>query len=167
MSTGSPQAPSLTRRMAAMVYEGVILFGVLTLAGLVYSMAINQRHALMGREGMQVFLFVVLGIYFVWFWTHGGQTLAAKTWKLRVVGADGAPVRMVRATVRYLLGWLWFLPALAVIHLRGLQGSLALTLGLAGGIVAYMLLTLVLPGRQFLHDRLAGTRIEDTRPSAN
>ena len=35
-------------------------------------------------------MFVVLGIYFVWFWSRG-QTLAMKTWHIRLVDAQGRP----------------------------------------------------------------------------
>jgi hypothetical protein len=61
-------APSLRRRMACFVYEGVLLFGVVMCAGLVYSSLTQQRHALVGLHGLQVVVFVVLGLYFVWFW---------------------------------------------------------------------------------------------------
>ena len=75
---GMPWAapPSLRRRLAAFIYEGVLLFGVLMLAGLAYGVVTQQRHALVGLHGLQVFVFIVLGVYFGWFWSHGGQTLA-------------------------------------------------------------------------------------------
>ena len=65
-----------------------------------------------GRQGLQAALFVVLGLYFSWFWSHGGQTLAMKAWHIRLVRADGSPVPIGRAMARYLVGWLWFAPAL-------------------------------------------------------
>ena len=52
--------------MAAFVYEGVLLFGVLAIAGYLYSSLTQQRHALHGLAGLQAFLFVVLAIYFTW-----------------------------------------------------------------------------------------------------
>ena len=82
-------APGLGRRLACMLYEGVLLFGVVMVAGLVYASLTQQRHALVGTPGLQVFLFVVLGLYFVWFWARGGQTVAMKTWHLRVVNTRG------------------------------------------------------------------------------
>ena len=63
-------APRLARRLAAFVYEGVLLFGVLMLAGYVYSGLTQQRHALQGKTGLQAFLFVVLAVYFGWFWSR-------------------------------------------------------------------------------------------------
>lgn len=152
--------PGLRRRLAAFGYEGVVLCGVLMVAGFAYSVATGQRHALSGRVGMQVFLFVVLGAYFVWFWTHGGQTVATKAWRLRVVGPDGQDPSLPRAIARYLLSWLWFVPALVTVQGYGVQGSTLISAVLGVWILGYALLALVLPGRQFLHDRLAGTRVE-------
>jgi uncharacterized RDD family membrane protein YckC len=149
-----------------MVYEGVILFGVVMIAGLVYSPLANQRHALQGRAGLQAFVFLVLAAYFIGFWTHGGQTIAAKTWQVRVVTLAGAPLGLWRACARYLLAWLWFLPALLLSSLMGWHSSAALYGALAAGVVAYALLALLLPGRQCLHDQFCGTRLAWARPAA-
>ena len=97
-----------------MVYEAMLLFGVIFTAGWLFSTLLQQRHALYLRGALQDWLFLVLGIYFTWFWTHGGQTLAMKTWRIRLVAADGRPVNIWRAMARYLLAWLWFLPGLAL-----------------------------------------------------
>jgi uncharacterized RDD family membrane protein YckC len=152
-------APGLRRRMAAFVYEGVLLFGVLSLAALAYGLATEQRHALVGLHGLQVFLFLVLGLYFTWFWSHGGQTVAMKTWHVRLLSRDGQPVGAARAWLRYVLSWLWFMPALAGLHLAGLRGGGAVTLALFAGIVLYALLARFNPRRQFLHDLISGTEL--------
>ena len=81
--------PSLLRRLACFVYEGVVLFGVVMIAGYLYSSLTQQRHALHGQWGLRAFLVLVLAIYFVWFWSHGGQTVAMKTWHIRLTAADG------------------------------------------------------------------------------
>ena len=82
-------APTLLRRMAAFTYEGVVLFGVLMVFGAIYSITTNQTHGLHGRNGMQAAMFLTLALYFIWFWTHGGQTLAMRSWQLRLVSLDG------------------------------------------------------------------------------
>ena len=61
-------APSLPRRMACWLYEGMLLFGVVFIAGYLFSALTQTRHALDNRHAQQAFLFVVLGIYFTWFW---------------------------------------------------------------------------------------------------
>jgi uncharacterized RDD family membrane protein YckC len=152
-------APSLRRRLAAFVYEGVLLFGVLTLAALAYGLLTQQRHALVGMHGLQAFLFLVLGLYFTWFWSHGGQTVAMKTWHVRLLSKEGQPVGAARAWLRYLLSWLWFVPALAGVYLAGLRSGGAITLALLGGVVIYALLSRLNPRRQFLHDLISRTEL--------
>jgi len=157
-----PQAlttPGITRRLACFVYEGVLLFGVLMGAGLVYSIATNQRHALVGALGMQIFLFAVLAVYFVWFWSRQGQTLAMRTWHMRLVTVAGQAVSPVRALCRYLLAWMWFLPALAGLHLNHLTTAAPAFATIGAGVLAYAGLAWLHPDRQFLHDAVCGTRL--------
>lgn len=157
--------PGLRRRMAAFVYEGVLLFGVLMIAGYLYSALTQQRHALQGKHGLQAFLFIVLAIYFVWFWTHGGQTVAMKAWHVRLVDARGRPVTQLRALARYVLSWLWFLPALAAVYAAGLHGSGTISVIVLAGVAGYALLALLRPDRQFFHDAICGTRLITWRPA--
>lgn len=163
-ATATPATPSIRRRLAAMVYEGVLLFGVVVAAGLVYALLTGQRHALQGAAGLQATLFVVIGLYFIWFWMHGGQTLAMKTWQLRLVAADGSAPGAGRAIARYLAAWIWVLPALASVGLAGLRGSAPVSAALAANIAAVALLARLHPSRQFLHDLLCGTRIVASKP---
>ncbi len=147
-----------------MVYEGVLLFGVVMLAGLVYSVLTEQRHALSGLRGMQMAVFGVLALYFGWFWSHGGQTVAMKTWHIRLLDKAGQPVSAWRALLRYLLSWLWFLPALALSQAAGWKGGGAVTLALATGMLVYAGMSRWLPQRQYLHDRLSGTQLVFWKP---
>lgn len=145
--------------MACFVYEGVLLFGVLMAAGLVYALITQQKHALVGQHGLQAFLFVVLGLYFVHAWTRSGQTLAMQTWRIRLVTVSDEPVGRGRAVMRYLLSWLWFLPALAAMGLSGLKGTAPTFVALLAGVVAYAGLAWLHPQRQFWHDAVCGTRL--------
>ena len=151
--------------MAAFVYEGVLLFGVVVIVGLVYSPLAGQTHALKARSGLQAMLFVVLGLYFVTFWTRSGQTVAMKAWHIRLASIDGGPVPPKRALLRYLLSWLWFLPAVVTIFATGLSRSTgATTTTLLAGVLGYAALTRMRPDRQFWHDAVCGTRLIDWRP---
>ncbi|WP_420799478.1 RDD family protein [Noviherbaspirillum sedimenti] len=156
-------APPLRRRLASMLYEGMLLFGVLFIAGWLFSTLLQQRHALYLRHAQQIWLLLVMGIYFVWFWIHGGQTLAMKTWHIRLVSADGKPLRVWRAIMRYLLAWLWFLPGLALASVLGAHAWM-LVLIPALNMLLWALATYLDPQRQFLHDRLAGTRLIMQQP---
>jgi uncharacterized RDD family membrane protein YckC len=158
-AAGGLGAPGVGRRLACFLYEGVLLFGVVMIAGYLYSSLTQQRHALQGLHGLQAFLFMVLGIYFVWFWSHGGQTVAMRTWHIRLLTQDGRPVGQVRALARYLLSWIWFLPALLSIWLADLHGALP-TFGLMlAGVLVYAGLARLHPARQFWHDAACGTRL--------
>jgi len=158
-------APPLRRRLACFVYEGVLLFGVLMIAGLVYGVATRQQHALVGTTGLQVFTFVVLGTYFVFLWSRSGQTLAMQTWHIRLVTHDGRPVGRLRALCRYLLAWLWFLPALAALWWSGLKGGGVAFVALLTGVLAYAALAWLHPQRQFWHDAVCGTRLIHWKPA--
>ncbi len=151
--------PGLARRLACFFYEGVLLFGVVMMAALVYGITTQQRHALTGSTGLQAFLVIVLGAYFVHFWSRSGQTLAMLTWHIRLVTADGKPVSRLRALCRYALAWLWFLPALAVVHFSGLKGGWVATGALLAGVAAYAALTRLHPDRQYWHDAVCRTRL--------
>ena len=150
-------APSLKRRMACWLYESVLLFGVVFIADYLFSTLSQTRHALDNRHAQQAFLFIVLGIYFVWFWARG-QTLAMKTWDIRVTDAAGRPVTQLRALLRYFLSWLWLLPPLAAVDYFGLSHKELAVLSI-GWVVVWALLSRFHAQQQFLHDALAGTRL--------
>jgi uncharacterized RDD family membrane protein YckC len=158
-SAASLPTPGLTRRMAAFVYEGVLLFGVVFVAGFLYSTLTRQDHALRGQTGLQVFVFMVLAAYFVTFWSRGGQTVAMQAWHVRLVTASGTAVTPLRALARYLLAWLWFAPALIAAHVAGLRSAAQIFTLMIVGVIAYALLAFLHPQRQFLHDAVCGTRL--------
>jgi len=156
-------APSLLRRMACWLYEGLLLFGVLFISGYLFSTLSQSRHALDNRHGLQAFLFLVVGIYFTWF-GQKGQTLAMKTWHIRVVDIHGEALTQKRAFVRYVLSWIWFIPPLAVLAPYALSGSETAVLFI-GWVVVWALLSRFHTQRQFLHDALAGTRLINAQPA--
>lgn len=160
MSAPDPApAPPLARRLACFVYEGVLLFGVLMVAGFIYATATQQRHALQGTHGLQAFLFVVLGLYFVTFWSRTGQTLAMQTWQIRLLTRDGQRVSALRAGCRYLAAWMWFAPALLALWLAGIHTPWASFTTLLAGVLGYAALARLHPDRQYWHDALCGTRL--------
>ena len=155
--------PGLRRRMACWLYEGMLLFAVVFVAGWLFSTLGQMRNAMDDRRHLlQAFLFVVFGIYFSWFWARG-QTLAMKTWNIRVVDVMGRPLTQLRALGRYVLSWLWFLPPLAAIAPFRLSGGESAVLVL-GWVVVWALLSRFHPQRQFWHDALAGTRLITSAP---
>jgi uncharacterized RDD family membrane protein YckC len=112
-----------------MAYEAVLLFAVAFFAAWLFFFASGARDATSGslRYVLQLFIAAVFASYFLWCWLRGGQTLAMKAWRIRLV--DVTPGK---AVLRFLL--LVLLPVSIV-------------------------WALIDRDRQFLHDRLAGTRL--------
>lgn len=157
----SLQAPSLSRRMACWVYEGLLIFSVVFTSSLVMGAAgLLFTGTLPSPTALQGIFFLILAAYFVWFWAQG-QTLAMKTWRIRVVDKHGQPVTRVRALARYALAWLWFLPPLLITNhlLLPLPEVAALSFV---WIAIWSLLSRFQAQHQFLHDMLAGTRLIPT-----
>lgn len=148
--------------MAAWLYEGLLMFGVVFLAGYLFGTLSQTRHALDNRHALQAFLFVVFGIYFVWFWSKG-QTLAMKTWNIKIVDRGGRHLSQARALVRYLLSWVWFAPPLltsAYLHATAMETTV-LTLG---WIAIWAVLSRFHKNNQFWHDVWAGTQLINAIP---
>ena len=158
ISPSAPLAtPSLRRRLACWLYEGMLMFGVVFIAGYLFGTLSQTRNAMDNRHALQAFLFVVFGIYFTWFWAKG-QTLAMKTWHIRLVDRRGAPVSQARALLRYVLSWLWLLPPLALVAPFSLPGG-EVAVVVFGWVLVWALLSRFHPDRQFWHDAWSGTRL--------
>jgi uncharacterized RDD family membrane protein YckC len=154
------QPAGLLLRLAAMVYEAVLLFGVVFIVSYALLAALRWTYPLPGaqRAALQGVLFVAVGAYFVWCWTRSGQTLALKTWRLKVVGPDSSPPSMPRATARYVLAWHLWIPGLAYIAVTGVDVVPNLV-ALAAGFALLLLPAATDPQRRLLHDRWTATRV--------
>jgi len=130
------QIAQLWPRFGAIVYESVLLFGVSFIASWVVVPLLGEAAQGAKLGAYRVYLLAVFGIYFIYCWRRSGQTLAMKTWGLRLRRADGQPLTLTMAIGRYVLA---------------VAGLLCLGAG--------FLWALVDRDRQFLHDRLMGTRI--------
>lgn len=160
------RAPALVRRMACWLYEGVVLFGVIMLPSLVFGVITNTRNALNHRHELQLLVFALLAVYFVYFWCKG-QTVPMKTWRIRIVDRAGRALTWPRAAVRYLLCWLWFLPPLIVLGPLDLHPAPVAVIVL-GWIAAWALLSRLNAEHQFVHDVWSGTRLVDaTEPDSS
>lgn len=126
-------SPGFSRRIASLLYDGLLLTAILFLATLVFVVLCGDATGLPKRYFLQAYLWLVAGAYFVWSWVRGGQTLAMQTWHIRVVDKAGGNLNKRQAMKRYILatsffgaGFLW-----ALLDSEGL----------------------------YLHDRLTGSRL--------
>ena len=97
-------APSFLNRLAAIFYDFLLLFSLLFAVTLFLVLPFNQGNAVAsGNHLYQAVLLLLIYIYFVWHWTHGGQTLGMRAWKIRLISMDDAPVNKGQASLRFLL----------------------------------------------------------------
>ena len=150
--------------MACWLYEGMLLFGIAFAAALVFSIAVQMRSGIDERRPLlMAFVFVMFGIYFAWCWSRGGQTLAMRTWRIRLVDREGRRVGQVRALFRYACCWLWVLPPMALMAPLKLSAA-EIGAALLGWVALWALASQLHPQKQFLHDALAGTRLITAEP---
>lgn len=135
-NTEDHPAPSIRRRLASMLYDALLLVGAVFFGFLVPNIVLGMAFSIVLPSGILFFhLLFVVGAYFVWFWRRDGRTLAMKTWKIRLVAADGSRPSLDRLILRFLLA-----------------GPCVL-------LLVGILWALFDRDRQFLHDRLSGTRL--------
>lgn len=158
--------PGLARRLGALLYESLLVTALVLVLGFATLPLVSPGASRPGaalavpplpaRVMLFALVFAVLAAYFVWSWSGGRATLAQKTWRLRLADDHGAPLAPRTALARYLASWVG--PALAII---------AYLLLAPHGLGAYAVWVVALNfvwalidrDRQFLHDRLAGTRL--------
>jgi uncharacterized RDD family membrane protein YckC len=136
MPDESARAPGLWRRAACAMYESLILAALVLFATFPFLAFVGDATSGFRRHLLQAWVLLVVGAYFVTFWSRGGQTIAMKTWRIRVESSAGGRVSPGRGIRRYLLA---------------LAGGACLGIG--------FLWALLDRDGQFLHDRLAGTRL--------
>ena len=128
-------APGMLRRLASMLYEAILLFAIGFLATWLFQFAAGTLRIEGWRmHVLQLFLLAVFALYFLWCWLRSGQTLAMKTWRIRLVSKHGHGRLAPQAAL------LRFVYALVLVPT---------TIGIFWAMVDR--------DRQFLHDRLAGS----------
>jgi uncharacterized RDD family membrane protein YckC len=164
VNSAAPAAPrpaGLVLRLAAMIYDAVLVFGIGFAAVLVVLLLTGAPDPGAPRLPLQGALFVAIGTYFSWCWSRTGQTLALKTWNLQVTDTRGHPPSLARAIARYVLAYTLALPGMAYIALA--QPSRAGALGaLALGFIGMLTPALFDHQRRLLHDHCSGTLIART-----
>ena len=152
------------RRIAALLYEALLLLAMAIVVGFALLPIISP--AAPGHTSLRIpsvfgrtLLFCVLvagaSLYYTWCWSDGRRTLPQKTWGLLIVRGDGSPVTRGAALLRYIAAWMG--PTLALLAYVAMAPDRR---RYAAVLLAFNYAwVLVDRDRQFLHDRLAGTRV--------
>jgi len=128
--------PGIRRRLVCMLYESLVVFSILLIGFLLPQIVLSGFHFAPSPGMLWLHVFLLLLAYFAWCWLNGGQTLPMKTWKLRIISTEDTALRPLQAVLRYLAAW----PSILFF----------------GFGVFWALFD---KDGQFLHDRIAGTRI--------
>ena len=134
--SATPMPPGLGRRLGAIGYDSLLVTAVLIVGTAVLLPFTGGEAIRSGELWYTVYLVVLSFGYFGWFWTHGGQTLGMRSWRLRLVGADRDGASWRQALVRFV-------------------GACFSWLALGAGFFWL----LVDPDRLTWHDRVSQTRI--------
>ena len=131
--------PGIGRRLLSLIYEILLLIAVALLAGGVAAALAQITSPAHTRLFTRINGLAAVAAYFAWQWQRSGQTLPMKTWHMRLEKVGGTRVELPRALLRAALATAGYL--------------------LLGVSVIWAFID---RDRQFLHDRLAGTRLVST-----
>ena len=157
-------SPQFWRRVSCALYEQLVLLGVVALTFLVPNLILGILAGISLPSWLTfIYLYMVLGVYFVWYWTKSGQTLAMQTWRVRMIDQTGYSLTRRQAFWRYVYGSLWLLPCILIQWLLHLQKWQIIEMLFTVALFLWPLTTYldrVNPlKRQSLPDRLAGSRL--------
>ncbi len=120
-----------------MLYDSILLMGVVLISFMPLPILSEAfRLSTTGKWLSRVYFLIVLFIFFGWFWTHRGQTLGMRAWRIKVISNDGKDLNWGLALKRYLLA--------------------ALSLGMAGIGLIWCLFH---PKNMTLHDLYSGSKM--------
>lgn len=161
----SHATPSIKRRIATLPYEALLLLAVIVIAAFPVAGLKGATLAGVPQIIFQAYLFCVAVAYFTWFWRHGGQTLAMKTWRFRVVNSDGGALDFATAFKRFICALLFYGPASVGLVLLFFPDLVARVISMWAFLPMFATILWARhdADQQFLHDRMAGTRLIDVK----
>ncbi|MDO8706736.1 MAG: RDD family protein [Sulfuricaulis sp.] len=112
--------PGFLRRLGAMLYDGLLLLAILFMLSYPYVWLTGGKNpGMIVKTAYQIYLLAICFFFYAGFWTHGGQTLGMRTWRIKLVRNDGAPMTWIDAFKRFVfallsllclgLGFFWVL----------------------------------------------------------
>ena len=117
IDSSNRKAPTLLKLGACLIYETLVIIALSFACALIFLLVFGDASRGVKRYALQLFLWLSIGLYFVWCWQKNGQTLAMQTWRLKLVNQNNQSLSLKLAMVRYLfasislmlfgLGFLW------------------------------------------------------------
>jgi len=101
---------TVTRRLLASFYDVLLLLGIL-FAVSACAVAINKGVAVT-HPAYYLSLFLTAFVFYGWFWTHDGQTLGMRTWKIKIISDKGDKVSWKQSAIRFTSALVVSLPAI-------------------------------------------------------
>jgi len=120
---------SFTRRLGALGYDflvGAAVYAVAHFIGFIVVAVLANLNPTFCDDSADIqqclitsnvysgYLIAVVCLFFIWFWTHGGQTLGMRAWRLKIQRMDGSSITTLQAIIRLCTGffglgniWLW------------------------------------------------------------
>ena len=96
-------APSLFKLGACLIYEALVVIALSLAVTTMFVLSLGEATAGVKRYLLQLFLWLTVGVYFVWCWQKKGQTLAMQTWQLKLLNQEAQLLPLKAAMVRYVL----------------------------------------------------------------
>lgn len=97
--------PSLFRYLGVMVYDTLLLLSVLLLASalaVAFNALVNHGEAIeAGNPFFFLYLITVSFVFYGWFWTHGGQTLGMRSWKVYLINRTDTNITWKQSFIRF------------------------------------------------------------------
>ena len=91
---------SLWRRLASILYDSILVFALLMIMSIpFYNLNLEDNFFL--KIIMQIYYYLIMQYFFVWFWVNKEGTLGMKTWKIRITGLNGKPISYKQAIIRF------------------------------------------------------------------
>jgi len=159
--TDSSLAPAW-KRLAAIIYDALLVVAIVMVVGMVAQFATGGRlvdaHGQVTAWWYRPLQGVVVGAYFLWSWTRGGQTLGMRPWRIRVSDAQGDAVTWGRGLIRLLVAAL----PLALLAIYPLTSMRAALWAPVVGWAIWLLPSFVDRRHRAIHDMMARTEIRST-----
>lgn len=122
MENQAVQTAGPVKRLIAIFYDSLVTFAILIAASAILKQFIGNRETVSFNPLLSLYFLSVVFAFYGWLWTHGGQTLGMKAWRIQLLQTDRSAISWQHALVRYLLSlpaWLVFITGNVIVFAPG------------------------------------------------